>query len=1070
MNPNIFAASIYSIDRSTLHIDDLVKNEHEIVGICDYNSLGGAYKFAKAAKKEKKKTVVGVHLVVKKDLIVTIHALNDEGWAQMCQIVSKKNIQDIFDVDLLGGENIFVTIDAASSLIDGFVNGQKSQINKIIEKTPHNRFAISLSRSKDGDEGYAIAERLTKMKIPIIAAPKVSYAAGLKEVFDAVADTDLLVSPVHPTLTEQEIEDLYQDLPGAVENLKRFSEITSNFTFKTYPPSLPHFLETFDEEGDLKFSAKKGLKKYLEKHPELDQQTYEDRLKYELEMITKLGFSGYFLIVADYIAYANSQEIPVGPGRGSGAGSLVAMSLGITTIDPIKYGLFFERFINPDRISPPDFDIDFCEQRREEVFRYIVQKYGIDYTCQIGTWTALQPAASWRKAARVKNIGMGLSNAIARVIPSELEGEKLSDAGLEKAIEDPQLKKLLAGNPEAKDAMDLAVKLQSMFSSKSQHAAGIIIADHKIAAQTPLYTNERNEIGIPISEFDMKGVEDQGLIKFDFLGLKTLTIINRACKLIERDKGIKISPWDLPEEDENVMAMISAGRTANIFQLESEGMTKAARDIEIDRFSDIIALVALYRPGPMDQIPIYAERKKNPSLVTYAHPALKESLEETYGIPVYQEQIMGIGRTIAGYTLGQADVLRRAMGKKIAEEMAALKEGFISGCVNNENISPRVTHEQASALFALIEKFASYGFNKAHAAAYARISFVTAYLKYYHFHHFTAAAMTQDGYGKRQDHISQTLAEMRSLKTPINYLEADINKSEKEFSVEAEEGFDASELTFDIRFGFVALKKLKKKFVDDIVQERNKNGPFLTASDFTSRLATELSKSDFEILVSSGAMDSLYPERNKYAVRAALHNIIQSIPQGKDKRINYFMEMSESNLVFAEPDLATTASYVTAQTVIYGFNMKNHPVDPYRILLKNHRITSLETAKKANQDMLVKTIAYLANVEDNGYENKGVLTDKMENGKIIRMNVVFDKSIMPPNRFEDGNKDGVFLFKIDKKGLVKSWKTTREIAEFSKITETSEEDEEALKNIEKKKIEGEKRLNDVINEPGTEYL
>jgi DNA polymerase-3 subunit alpha len=548
------------------------------------------------------------------------------------------------------------------------------------------------------------------------------------------------------------------------------------------PPSLPKFSNepNFDEAAELKTQSFSGLKDKLLAKFEIEEITLEvqkeietqyfARLDFELSVITKMNFSGYFLIVSDFIKWAKNNQIPVGPGRGSGAGSIVAWALQITDLDPIRFGLLFERFLNPDRVSMPDFDIDFCQTRRDEVIDYVQQKYGRDYVAQIITFGKLQARAVLKDVGRVLQMPYNQVDRICKLIPFNA----IEAVTLQKAIEmDKDLQNAIREDPQVTKLVDIAKKLEGLNRHASTHAAGVVIGDKPLQEICALYNDQGSTM--PAVGYSMKYAESAGLVKFDFLGLKTLTTIFETVKLVEKIRGIKIDISKLKLNDEPTFKMLAIGDSIGVFQIESSGMRSVLRQMRADKIEDIIALISLYRPGPMDNIPTYIRRKHGDEKINYPHPLLEPCLKETYGVIVYQEQVMEIAKILAGYSLGEADLLRRAMGKKIKEEMDKQREIFVAGAKKNG-----VSQKQASDIFDLVDKFAGYGFNKSHAAAYALISYQTAFLKAHFLPEFLTASINLEI--DNTDKINIFLQVAKSHGIPV--LPPSVNDSEAYFSVE----------------------------------------------------------------------------------------------------------------------------------------------------------------------------------------------------------------------------------------------------------------------------------------------
>ena len=548
------------------------------------------------------------------------------------------------------------------------------------------------------------------------------------------------------------------------------------------PPTLPKFnnSKNFSESEELRTQAKEGLKSRLHQKFLLEEinsekinnieKEYFSRLEYELDIIIKMNFSGYFLIVSDFIKWAKKNQIPVGPGRGSGAGSIVAWALQITDLDPIRFGLLFERFLNPERISMPDFDIDFCQSRRDEVIDYVQKKYGKEYVAQIITFGKLQARAVLKDVGRVLQMPYNQVDRICKLIPFNA----IEAVTLEKAIEmDKDLQQAIKDDPQITKLVDIGLKLEGLNRHASTHAAGVVIGDCRLHEICALYNDE--DSSMPAVGYSMKYAEAAGLVKFDFLGLKTLTTIFETVKLVEKNRGLKIDISNLKLNDKTTFEMLASGDSIGVFQIESSGMRSVLRQMRADKIEDIIALISLYRPGPMDNIPTYIRRKHGDEKISYPHPLLEQVLKETYGVIVYQEQVMEIAKILAGYSLGGADLLRRAMGKKIKEEMDKQREVFVSGALKNN-----ISQQQANEIFDLVDKFAGYGFNKSHAAAYAMISYQTAYLKAHFLPEFLTASINLEIDNTDKINIFLQVAKSHN----IEVLPPDINASEAYFSIE----------------------------------------------------------------------------------------------------------------------------------------------------------------------------------------------------------------------------------------------------------------------------------------------
>ena len=674
-----------------------------------------------------------------------------------------------------------------------------------------------------------------------------------------VADPDRRrLTPHHYFRPAAEMRALFADLPEACDNTLVIARRCA-FIPRFRKPILPAFNAAggdagSDEPAALREAARSGLAARLAV-PALasaDPEPYRDRLEFELETIIQMGFAGYFLIVADFIQWAKRQGIPVGPGRGSGAGSVVAWALTITDLDPLRWGLLFERFLNPERVSMPDFDVDFCQDRRDEVIRYVQQKYGRDRVAQIITFGKLQARAVLRDVGRVLAMPYGQVDRLCKLVPNN----PAHPVTLEQAIAgEPLLQQQRDSDEAVSRLIEIALRLEGLYRHASTHAAGVVIGDRPLSELVPLYRDPRSDM--PVTQFNMKWVELAGLVKFDFLGLKTLTVLARCLELLEK-RGVELDLTALPLDDPPTFDLLSHGDTVGVFQLEGAGMRDTLKKMRPDRFEDIIAVVSLYRPGPMENIPRYIAVKHGEEQPDYLHPRLEPILKETFGIMIYQEQVMQIAQVLAGYSLGGADLLRRAMGKKIQSEMDAQRQQFVAGATERG-----VERARAELIFDQMAKFAGYGFNKSHAAAYALVAYQTAYLKANHPVEFLAASMTLDlGNTDKLAHFRPELDRLR-----IRLLPPDINRSEVAFAVET----DPNTGNPAIRYALAAVKGVGAQAMADIVAERERNGPFRDLFDFAARLDTKsFNRRQFESLVKAGAFDCLDPNRAQSFAAAEL--------------------------------------------------------------------------------------------------------------------------------------------------------------------------------------------------------
>ena len=780
-------------------------------------------------------------------------------------------------------------------------------------------------------ELIALADRLG---LPLVAANE-PYFAGPSdyEAHDAllcVAEGALVsahqrrrLTPEHRFKSRAEMTELFADLPEAAE---ASVEIAMRCAYRplTRKPILPRFSTVsggpLDEEGELRRQAREGLSARLAAHglgAGLAEEDYVKRLAFELEVIVSMKFAGYFLIVADFIQWAKAQGIPVGPGRGSGAGSLVAWALTITDLDPLRFGLLFERFLNPERVSMPDFDIDFCQERRDEVIAYVRERYGQDRVAQIITFGSFLARGVLRNVGRVLEMPLGQVDKLAKLVPQN----PAHPVTLKQAVMDePRLQEAAKADPKVAKMLTIAERLEGLYSNASTHAAGVVIGDRPLIELAPLYRDPKS--AMPATQFNMKWVEQAGLVKFDFLGLKTLTVLSRAVDLVAR-RGIAVDLTRIPLDDSKTYEMLGRGETVGVFQVESGGMRKALIDMRADRFEDLIALVALYRPGPMANIPVYCARKLGREKVEYAHPLLEPILKDTFGVITYQEQVQQIARDLAGYSLAQADILRRAMGKKIKKEMDAQRERFVSGAVDRGIDKPT-----ADAIFDACAKFAEYGFNKSHSAPYAFITYQTAWFKANHPAEFLAASMTLDK--SNTDKLAEFRAE--ALRLGIKAKAPSVNESLVDFDVRDEAGRPA------IHYALSAVKGVGEAQAEALVRARGERA-FVSLGEMAARLDPRaLNKKALESLAAAGAFDCLEP--NRAAAFAGVEPALAIASRGAMERA------AGQNALFGERETAplgaSAAPWSDSERLrrefdAVGFFLSGHPLEVYDAALKRLR-------------------------------------------------------------------------------------------------------------------------------------
>lgn len=736
----------------------------------------------------------------------------------------------------------------------------------------------------------------------------------------AVRDDDRRqLTPEHRFKSQKEMQFLFADCPEAIEQTAEIA-MRCHVRPLTRKPILPRFTrdadhtEALDEAKELRAQAWEGLEARLKTHglaQGLERKTYEERLEFELSVIERMQYAGYFLIVSDFIKWAKTQSIPVGPGRGSGAGSLVAFALMITDLDPLRFGLLFERFLNPDRVSMPDFDIDFCQDRRDEVIAYVQRKYGSDRVAQIITFGTLQARGVLRDVGRVLEMPYGQVDRLCKLVPQN----PANPVTLEQAIAtEPRLKAEAESEDVVKRLLAIALKLEGLHRHASTHAAGIVIGDRPLKELVPLYRDPRSSM--PVTQYNMKWVEAAGLVKFDFLGLKTLTVIREAIRLLAL-RGIEINIDTIPLDDAATYNLLSKAETAGVFQLESAGMRRALADMRPDRFEDIIALVALYRPGPMDNIPVYCARKHGNAQAEYDHPLLESVLKETFGVIIYQEQVMQIAQILAGYTLGEADLLRRAMGKKIKAEMAAQRERFVEG-----SVARGIPQTQADSIFDLLAKFADYGFNKSHAAAYALVAYQTAYLKANYPAEFLAATMTLDA--GNTDKLAEFREEAKRLRLRLE--PPNVNTSGAVFIPQGEK----------IHYALGALKGIGQASVEAIIKARAEQ-PFQSMTDFLTRLdLAAINKKTIETLAAAGGFDEL--EANRARIFSSADSLLrQAQADAEDKRAGQtgLFAMAQEKPLFYMPETPPwpPGRRLQEELQAIGFYLSGHPLDDYAPVL-----------------------------------------------------------------------------------------------------------------------------------------
>ncbi|MBL4859069.1 MAG: DNA polymerase III subunit alpha [Erythrobacter sp.] len=854
------------------------------IAMADRNGLYGAVMFANACKAEGVQPITGTLLGVARDEegrvvdYLPLYAQSEAGYDNLCHLVSKAHLERPLEFEphirmenLEGRTEGLIALTGASEggvtklLAEGQTSHAIAMLGKLQALFP-GRLYVELARRGNPVEEAAEAALIDlayERDLPLVATNPANFAEPhMYKAHDAMlciansthidADERPKSNPESYVKTAHMMEEAFEDLPEATANTLVIAQRCA-YAPPYRDPILPSLAGDMEGEARmLEEDARRGLEKRLEPYGEMtedERKVYFDRLDYEVSIINQMGFPGYFLIVADFIKWAKDQDIPVGPGRGSGAGSLVAWALTITDLDPIKLGLLFERFLNPERVSMPDFDIDFCETRRGEVIRYVQAKYGHDHVAQIITFGKLKARAVLRDTGRILQMSYGHVDRICKMVPNHPTDPWTLPRALNGAAD---FKAEYDNDNEVKRLIDLATQLEGFPRNSSTHAAGVVIGDRPLEQLVPLYRDPRSDM--PVTQYDMKNVESSGLVKFDFLGLKTLSVLKKATDLLKkRDIEIDLSKLEL--DDPAVYELMKAGNTVGVFQLESEGMRRTLTAVKPTNFGDIIALVSLYRPGPMDNIPLFGKRKAGEVPIEYPHEKLEGILAETYGIFVYQEQVMQAAQILAGYSLGDADLLRRAMGKKAQSEMDAQRERFVAGCKEVSGIEKA----KANELFDLIDKFAGYGFNKSHAAAYALLAYQTAWLKAHYPEEFFAASMCFDMHQSEKLTIFVDDARRQGIAVEPPC----INRSEAEFTVEqTDDGYA-------VRYALAGIRNVGERAMETIVAERESSGKFETLQDLFERIPKgSMNSRQLEALACSGALDCLEPNRAKVFANA----------------------------------------------------------------------------------------------------------------------------------------------------------------------------------------------------------
>ncbi|MDA1323305.1 MAG: DNA polymerase III subunit alpha [Proteobacteria bacterium] len=975
--------SAYSLSEGAIKLPQLIslceKEGMPAVAVTDTGNLFGALEFSLAARRAGVQPIIGCQIAVARptgigaahghrapgqradldDLVLLVR--DRTGYQNLLKLASRSFLETP------SGERPHITFDDLEKYSEGLIaltSGPSGAVGALLAAGQHDAATEMLQRLMTlfpgalyvelMRHGEAIEDRIDgplidlayKHELPLVATNNCYFSdPDMFEAHDAllciaagahVSDRERRrLTPLYGFRSAEEMQQAFADVPEAIDNTLIIAQRCA-FMPDEHAPILPAFStpDGITETEMLRAEAEEGLEArmaVLGLNKE-GRKPYVDRLNFELDVIVEMGFPGYFLIVSDFIKWAKAQGIPVGPGRGSGAGSVVAWSLSITDLDPLEFGLLFERFLNPERVSMPDFDIDFCQDRRDEVIRYVQDKYGSDQVAQIITFGKLQARAVLRDVGRVLAMPYGYVDKICKLVPFN----PAHPPSLKEALEqEPELRRLQKDDEQVARLLDIGMRLEGLFRHASTHAAGVVIGDRRLDELVPLYQDPRSSMAA--TQFSMKYAEAAGLVKFDFLGLKTLTVLAKAVGFLA-ERGVDIDLLQLPLKDEKTFEMLGRGDTIGVFQLESSGMRDVLRQMKPDCFGDIIALVALYRPGPMDNIPRYIACKHGKEEPDYLHPDLEGILKETFGVMIYQEQVMQIAQVLSGFSLGSADLLRRAMGKKIKSEMEAQRNAFVEGAV-----ARAVDKGQAGQIFDQVDKFAGYGFNKSHAAAYALVAYQTAWLKANYPVEFLAASMTLEL--GNTDKLNTFRQELGNLGIPL--LPPDINDSDVAFGVRAPKNENDKGA---IRYALAAIKNVGAQAMASVVAERRENGLYEDVFDFAERIgAKAANKRQLENLVRAGALDSLHKNRRQLfeGVEILLKTASAAERDRADQQVSLF-DGQDDMLPKQQDSLPDIQDWLPIERLkqemdAVGLYLSAHPLDDYRTALERLGVVPLES-------------------------------------------------------------------------------------------------------------------------------
>ena len=957
----------YSLSEGAMLVPKLIHKLHDqgvpAIAVTDTANMFGGKAFSKYASDEGVKPILGCQFylrnpdaddvlkakgrIIEPDKIVLL-VMNENGYQNIMKLMKRSYLDNpkqgekaqlkMSDLEELNGGLIALTAGVEGQIGRLLLENRKAEAEEVVVKLREifaDRLYMEISRigleteQKTEDDFINFAY---KYNIPLVATNEAFFFdADMYEAHDAliciaageyVANDDRKkYSPNNRLRSAEEMVELFKDLPEAVQSTVNIAA-RCNYLSQKVDPLLPIFEcpEGKTQDEFITEQAYKGLKQRMEAQVYNDSQTpeeraeidkrYYERLDYELSVIKKMGFPGYFLIVSDFIQWSKAHGVPVGPGRGSGAGSIVAWSLKITDLDPLKLDLLFERFLNPERVNMPDFDVDFCQENRYKTIEYVQKKYGFDHVAQIITYGKLQAKNVIRDVARVLQMPYAQADRISKMIPPGVQGKNPT---LQESLDQvAELEQMRQEDPQINKLFDIGMKLEGLYRQSGMHAAGVVIGDRPLDQLVPLYKDPKADT--PVTQYDMKFVEETGLIKFDFLGLKTLTVIKKAVDWVKKVHKIDLDIDNIPLDDKLTYEMLQRGDTSAVFQFESPGMKDVHKQIKPDRFEDLIAIVSLYRPGPMDNIPTYIKRKHGEEEITYLHPDLAPILDETYGIMVYQEQVMKIAQALGGYTMGGADKLRKVMGKKMRDEIPKQRKMFTEGAV-----AKGIDEGTATKIFDQMEKFASYGFNKSHAAAYSLVSYQTAYLKAHYPVEFMCAVMSLD-----MTNVDKLLLYKEECKKMgFKVLPPDINKSDADFDVE--DG--------NIRYALAAIKSVGAANMEAIAAERHAHGPYKDVSDFIHRIdAKQINRRQLEQLIKAGAFDCL--DKNRGKLFANIETIVQHISAATELKTSSQSSLFGDQELQAKVKLAEKPDWpelekLKLEAEAIGFYLSAHPLDSY---------------------------------------------------------------------------------------------------------------------------------------------